>query len=452
MKRLLLLCFTFFTYLEAMSLDDTILYALEHNNIIKQANISTKRSKSMSEATQAQKFGKIDALASYDHYSNARTLTSLTPMSISSSPDGSYKIPTTQNMFSVGIAYNVMLFDGFMQQNTYKISDLQYRVSAIEGLLEREELIYNVKNIYLSLLASQERLDAQQLYTKSQMRLLDKISQEFKLGSKSRIDYLKAKNSLTESELQEVTLETNIDILKATLSSLMGGKTFDRTEDVEINIDEKLSLEEKTHKLNSLKRYKATELDVQANERKIDQAKAAYYPKIDFRASYAQVFGPNDTTNTVPLTSTAPTAGETLIEEGEYNSEEDYQIGLHLTWNIFDFGETSALTEEARLSYMQSKLKSKNVEIELRKEIITAQNKIKLAAEEHKYSRIQYELLSETYKMELVSYENDALSLTDLLDTSAKKELSNAQVIDAKYSYQIANYYLDYLLEKGDVK
>lgn len=447
MKRLLLLLyFTFFTYLEAMSLDDTVLYSLEHNNIIKQANISTKRSKSMRDATQAQKFGKIDALASYDYYSNARTLTSLTPMSMSNSPDGAYKIPTTQNMFSVGIAYNVMLFDGFMQQNTYKISDLQYRVTAIEGLLDREELIYNVKNIYLSLLASEEQLDAQKLYTKSQKKLLEKILQEYKLGSKSKIDYLKAKNSLTESELQEVTLETNINILKATLSSLMGGKTFDKTESIEISIDEKASFEENTQKLNSLKRYKASELDVQANERKIDQAKAAYYPKIDFSASYAQIFGPNDTTNTTPTT------GETFIEEGEYNSEEDYQIGVHLTWNIFDFGETSALTEEARLSHMQSKVKSNDVEVELRKDIITAQNKIKLAAEEHRSSLVQYELLSETYKMELVKYENDALSLTDLLDTSAKKELSNAQVIDAKYSYQIANYYLDYLLEKGDVK
>jgi len=95
---------------------------------------------------------------------------------------------------------------------------------------------------------------------------------------------------------------------------------------------------------------------------------------------------------------------------------------------------------------------SKNVEIELQKNIITAQNKIKLALQEHKHSLIQYELLSETYKMEQVRYENDALSLTDLLDTIAKKELSYAQMINAKYSYQKANYYLDYLLEKGDIK
>ena len=61
-------------------------------------------------------------------------------------------------------------------------------------------------------------------------------------------------------------------------------------------------------------------------------------------------------------------------------------------------------------------------------------------------------MLSETQMIEQVSYDNDALSLTDLLDTRAKKELAYAKMIDAKYNYQKAKYYLDYLLEKGDVK
>lgn len=452
MKTLFLLFFTFFTYLEAMSLDETIQYALVHNNALKQANISIQRSKSIRDVKQAQKFGSVNALASYDYYSDARTLTPLTPMSIVSSPDGSYKIPTTQNMFSVGIAYNVVLFDGFKQQNSYKISDLQYKVSSIKTLLAREEVIYNVKNLYLSLLASQELLDAQHLYTSSQRKLVDKISQELELGSKSKLDYLKAKSSLTSSELQEASLKSNISILKATLSSFMGDKTFDKTEPIEISLDARVAFDEETQELNSLKRYKASELNVQASQRKKAQAKSAYYPKIDFSAYYAQNFGPNDTQNRVPLTSAAPTAGQTLIDKGEFNNEESYQIGLHLKWNIFDFGGTSALNEEAKLAYLQAKLESNNVEIELRKNLITAQNKIELAEQEHKHSLIQYELLSETYKMEKVRYENDALSLTDLLDTSAKKELSYAQMINAKYSYQKANYYLDYLLEKGDEK
>ncbi len=142
MRQLLLLSLTLFASLQAMSLDETIAYALEHNNALKQAENSIEYSKSVRDSKQSQKFGRLDALASYDYYNNARTLTPLTPMSIVGSPDGAYTIATTQNMFSVGIAYNVVLFDGFSQQNAYKVSDLQYKVSSIKSSLGREELIY----------------------------------------------------------------------------------------------------------------------------------------------------------------------------------------------------------------------------------------------------------------------------------------------------------------------
>ncbi len=452
MRYLLLISFSIFTSLGAMSLDETISYAIEHNNKIKQSDISIERSKSIKDQRHSQKFGRLDALASYDYYNNARTLAPLTPMSIVGSPDGAYTIPTTQNMFSVGIAYNVVLFDGFSQRNSYKIADLQYKSAAIKNNLSREELIYNVRNIYISLLASQEQLEAQKLYTVSQKRLLIRIIKELELGSKSKLDYLKAQSSVVASESQVSSIEANIAILKATLNSMLGDKTFDKTEPLDISIDEELSFHYEADSIYSLERYKASELNVQASQRKKNKAKSTYYPRIDFSAYYGQNFGPNDTTNTVPIVSTAPTAGQTLIDEGEWNNEANYQVGVHLKWNILDFGQTSALNEEAELSYLQSKLERNGVAIELRKNFIIAQNKIKLAKAEYNNSLAQYDLLCETKKMEQVRYDNDALSLTDLLDTSAKKELAYVQMINAKYSYQKANYYLDYLLEKGEIK
>jgi len=452
MRNLLLLSFTLFTSLQAMTLDATISYALEHNNALKQTALSIEYSKSMRETKKAQKFGRLDALASYDYYNNARTLTPLTPMSIVGSPDGAYTIPTTQNMFSVGIAYNVVLFDGFAQKNSYKIADLQYKSAAIKSSLGREELIYNVRNLYISLLAAQEQLEAQNLYTLAQDRIAKRIKKEMELGSKSRLDMLRAQSSVAASVSQVASIGSNIAILKATLSSLMGDKVFDKTEPIEITLPEVLSFDASSADLHSLKRYQASELNVQASQKKKEQAASAYYPHVDFSAYYGQNFGPNDTTNVVPLTSTASTAGETVIDEGDWNNDANYQIGVHVKWNILDFGQTSALNEAARVSYLQAKLESNGVAIELRKSIMTAQSKIKLAKAQYINAQVQYNLLNETQKMEQVRYDNNALSLTDLLDTSAKKELTYVQMINAKYNYKKANYYLDYLLEKGEIK
>ena len=449
MRQLLLLALTLIS-LNAMTLEESITYVLENNNALKQADISVERSKNSRDGKKAQNFGRVDILASYDHYNLSRTLAPLTPMSIVGSPDGAYQIPTTQDLFSAGIAYNVVLFNGFAQQNSYKISDLQYQNASIRNKLGREELIYNVRNLYISLLALQEQLQAQELYTKSEYQLAERIKKERELGTKSKLDLLRAQNSLESSRAQEQTMAANIEILKASLSALMGNRVFDKSEPIHINIEKQEPLQFSNMDVTSLKRYQATELNVKASARKREQTKSTYYPVVDFGAYYGQNFGPNDTSNTVPSTSTAPTAGQTLIEEGDWNNEAIWQVGVHLKWNILDFGATTSKNEESKLAYLQAKLESDNVEIDLRKNIITAQSKIKLAIAQFNSAASQYELLSETEKIEQIRYDNNALTLTDLLATRSKKSMAYAQMISAKYEYQKATYYLDYLLEKGE--
>ena len=449
MKHFILLTFSLIA-LHAISLQESIDYALEHNNGLKQTDLNVQSAKKQRDAKHAQNFGRVDVSASYDHYNLSRTLSPLTPMSIIGSPDGSYKIPTTQDLFSAGISYNVVLFNGFAQQSSYKISDLMYQNSTIRNKLGREELIYNVRNLYVSILALEEQLQAQTLYTESEKRVLSKIEKQRALGSKSKLDYLRAKNAYESSKAQESTISANIEILKASLTALFGDKEFDNSE--AIDIDMLQEVDESATDIKELQRYKAAQIGVQTSERKIEQAKSAYYPVIDFGAYYGQSFGPNDTTNVVPATSTAPTAGETLIDEGDWNNQDIWQLGLHLKWNILDFGSTTAKYEESKISYLESQLESNSVAIDLRKNISTAKSKIKLAQAQYSSMQSQYELLDETEKIEQVRYDNNALTLTDLLETQAKKSLARAQMINAKYDYQKAIYYLDYLFEKGERK
>ncbi len=441
--------------LYAMSLDETISYALKHNNTLKQSNVNVERSLSLKDAKKAENFGRIDLLASYDHYNNARTLTPLTPMSIIGSADGAYTIPTTKDLFSVGVAYNVVLFDGFAQRSMYKITGLQHLNSKIRSKLGKEELIYNVRSIYLSILGLKEQLQAQQKYLTAQEKLYSSVQKAYSLGSKSKLELLKAQTTLEESLSAITSLQANINILKATLTHLMGAKEFDDAQSIEINMPLESSVQtanNTTEDITSLQRYKVSRLNMAMSKRKQEQIDASYYPRIDFSAYYGESFGPNDTTNTVPLTSTAPTAGQVVLNQGDWNSEINWQVGLHLKWNILNFGVTSAQSQEAKLAYLESKLQSEGIALELRKNILVAKSKIELSLAEYKNANAQYLLLDETQKIQELRYENNALSLTDLLDTSAKKELVYAKMLNAKYSYQRAVYYLDYLLEKGEEK
>jgi len=441
MTKPLLLSFILSLSLHAMSLDETIQKALENNNKLKTIKLQVEQSKEAKNAKKAQNYGKVNLIASYDHYNNARTLAPLTPMDIVSSADGAYKIPATKDMITTGISYNVVLFNGFAQQNSYEISDILHKSSIIKEKLGKEELIYNVRTLYISLLALKQQLKAQKEFTLSQKNLYLQIDAAYKVGKKSYLDTLKAKNSYQTSVYFEKKIRSNIDTLKATLSSLIGGEEFDDTVEIPIDLDTKI---QKDININSLQRYKIATLQTQSASKKLKTQEASYYPVIDFSSYYGYNYGPNTTTNTRPAT------GVTYIEKGDFNSKDIWQVGVHLKWNIFDFGVRSSLVEKEKLSVLESKLQTQDVKLELTKNLKIAQSKLKLAKASYTSAHSEYELLKEIAKVEKVKYENDASTITDLLDAQAKEKVAFAKMINSKYEYQKAKYYIDYLLERGE--
>ena len=427
--------------LSAMSLEETIKEALLHNNSLKKVVLDKEEAKENRDFKRVQNFGRFDLKVDYDHYNNARTLAPLTPMDIVSSPTGAYQMPTTNDLVSAGVSYNVVLFDGFAQQNAYKISDLAYKNSAFKIKLSREELIYNVRSLYLSLLSLQEQRNAQEKFVTSQKRLYEYVFKEYTLGSKSKLDTLEAKNAYTEALSTKEKIEANIAILKASLSQLIASERFDTAESIAITFDENL---QQKPDIESLSRFKLAEFSQNIAQKRLDSAKASYYPKIDLSTYYGYSMGPNATTNTYPAT------GVTYLNKGDFNSENIWQIGVHLKWNIYDFGAKSANVQKEKISLLKSKIDIDDVKLELAKSLKIAKSKVALAKADYASLKSQYELLVAIQEAQKIKYENNALTLTDLLDTEAKEALVYAKMINAKYEYQKAKYYIEYLLEKGE--
>ncbi len=427
--------------LNAMDLNETVKEALLHNNSLKKVILDKKEAKQNRDLKKSQNFGRFDLKVDYDHYNNARTLVPLTPMDIAASPTGAYEIPTTNDLVSTGVSYTVVLFDGFAKQNSYKISDLAYKNSTLKIKLSREELIYNVRSLYLSLLSLQEQLNAQEKYVESQNRLYEYVLKEYDLGSKSKLDTLEAKNSYVEALSSKKKIEANIAILKASLSKLIASNKFDKAEKITISFNEDA---QQNPDIKKLSRFKLAEFSKNIAQKRVDSAKASYYPKIDLSTYYGYSMGPNATTNTYSAT------GTTYLNEGDFNSENIWQVGLHLKWNIYDFGVKSASVQKEKIALLKSKIDINDVKLELTKNLKIAKSKVALAKADYISLKSQYELLVAIQEAQKIKYENSALSLTDLLATEAKEALVYAKMVNAKYEYQKARYYIEYLLEKGE--
>jgi len=201
-----------------LSLREAVDMALVNNPDIERQRMSQTLSERDLAEKKSQNFGQIGLVASYGHYNLPRTLAPLTPASILSDP---YAVPTTQDLFTTGIMYEVPLFTGFAQQRSVEIAAMQKEMAEVTLKLSEEQLVYNVKSLYVNALALERQEAAQNEYTQALAALFEDIRYEVKLGKKARVDQLKAAADLENAKAQESRIKTSILIVKATLAGLL---------------------------------------------------------------------------------------------------------------------------------------------------------------------------------------------------------------------------------------
>jgi len=416
----------------ALTLDEALSTTLHNSTDLQKMQMGVDISAHDLKQKKAMNYGRVDVMASYTHYNLPRTLTPLTPASMAS---GAAKIPTTKDMMIVGAAYNVSLFDGMATTRSIEISKLQKSLSKKMQKLTKEQLIYNVKTLYFNILSLDAKEQAQKSYIKALQKLHDDIVLRVELGSAAQLDALKSEADVSRavSALQEI--QTNKEILKDTLASVMMVREVDDLQKIEIDV---LPLEETAQydeEILHTTRLQIAELDIEKKQKIKEKTDALYYPKINFNAYYGLNSGVNDSTNP---------------NSGDFESEDVWQAGVDLKWNVFDFGSKSAALQKSKIAMMQSKLDKAKAKRDAQRSLKEALSKISLAIAKFHNAQTELSLMTETRKIEELRYNSGASDINDLLYAEARYQLSKSAYIDAKYSYQNARNYLDYILEKGN--
>ncbi len=417
----------------SMSLDQAVKIALKNNpDLQKQVSNQDLANEDVAEL-KSQNYGRFGIASSYTHFNLPRTLVPMTPAAMAS---GSEDIATTEDLFNAAFVYEVELFNGFAQTRSIEASRLQHEMATATLKLSREQLIYNVRSLYVNILALQAQQQAQCAYIDALQRLNNDVRFKFKQGQLAKIDVLKAEADLRSGEGQRDQIEANIAILKGTLTSLLGGSSVGELEEVDTFPQEPLAVDEDfSLQIDDLQRLKNARLAVEKNRKLVDKASAIYYPRIVLSSSYGVNFGPNDSSN---------------VHDGDWEDETVWQAGITLQWNIFDFGSSRSKVKKAQIAERQSRYEQTKVELELKRSLDEAETKINSAISDYNTRRSEADLTRETEKIEQVRFDQGAVDINDLLYTKARNLLAESRFIGAGYNYKIACFYLDYLLEKGD--
>lgn len=408
------------------SLDELVDYALKNSTVVKKSVVSAELAKLKRKESKASQYGSVGLSGEITHYNTARTLAPLTPSSMMSG----MPITTTKTIYTAGIVYAVPLFTGYAQTRQVEIDDIAKSMAEVKMKLTKEQLVYNIRSLYLSILAQKELLIAQNNYTEALLKLTQQIADEVRLGKKAKIDLLKAKANLQSSQTSSEMTKANIEIMKATLSSIVT-KSVGNLSGVDIDLAKpSYDMRELYSKISNLSRVAIDDMSIKKASKMVDKSKSSKYPQINFNSYVGKNYGEDRGIN-------------------GWDDETMVQVGLSLKYTIYDFGKRDISIQKAQLSKLEAKLGKEQSVLDIKKMLVEAVQKINQSYAEYLGNSKQYELSKKSESIESVRYQNGVSTLNDLLLAKSKTELASAKVIQGKYNYKKSIYYLDYILERG---
>jgi outer membrane protein TolC len=422
-KILLLSTFLLTINLSATSLTELIDSGLTHNSLIKKTELQIKLMEAKQAESKAKRFGEIDVVGSYTHYNLPRTLAPIVPSSLS--PTSS--VDTTQDLFSTGVQYSVPLFTGGALEEQVAIDNIASQMSQSKKRLSREELIYNIRSLYLSALSLQELQTSQEGYVGALESLKEKIGYGVELGKRAKIELLKANNNLVQAIGDVSKTKSSLKMLKSTLSATTHIDTIDYLEPISIHTESPNNL---TYSLDNLERFRLQELEITKGSKMVKKVEASKKPQVALNAYAGYNYN--------------------IDQVSHFEQEQLWQVAVNVKWNLHDFGATSARVQQAKIAQLQAISQKYTTTEGFKKLFAKAQNEIEVALANYKTTQSQYTLLQESETIEQARYDAGVATLNDLLLAKSKTELAKSQMIQSKYAYQNGIFYLDYLLERGD--
>lgn len=407
---------------EILTLEQAVAEARENNRQIKIAQQSVFGANDQILAARTQRYPQFNLLLTGGSL--------LTPVSIEFNqgvfgringtpiPPENVSVTTSPRFSGLGIAqvyqplselYNIHL----------NIEALQVGKKLVEEQMrqQRQEIVNSLKDAYYSLLQTQSALDAAEENVKS-LREIDRTTEEY-LKEKTVLAYQSTgvKTQLAQAELQVVTLQDTFQTQKENLNVLLGRDI--RTDFRLSAVPEELPEEQDLQAARQKALLNRTE--IRQAKLKIDQAvfarrlqKAQYIPQVGLQYLFVSPFSVQGLPQYV-------------------NS-----LGIHLKWDLYDWGYKKHLMDEKQRSIEQSRLNLSETESQVAVDLGNRFRKLREARANVKVAQLAHQAEKEKLDVVLEQYKQKATLLTNVLAEQATLAQTSTQYRQAVAAFWTA--------------
>jgi outer membrane protein len=371
-----------------------------------------------------------------------------------------------------GLSSSVTIFQGFQKLTQIAQNKLQLQADKSKTAQVKNDLILNVINTYLGVLANSDLASAAQNQLELANQTLKREQKLFNVGNKTTADISQAQSQYSTAEFNLVNAQNQVDISKLNLAQLMErdpSNSFDVVkpiiDDVAFTDTTYLANDVYLKALNTQPEIALANYNTLVAQKSVDFAKGSLYPRLTLTGSLGsgyssaslqsvgnpilngtRIIGTTQNTNEVVVTPVFTNNFQKTPFNDQIDQNFNQSISFGLSIPIFNGLQSRTSVKRAQINLQNVTYTQQLAKINLNKTInqtvfdIKAAKKKYIAAQKtFDANKVAYEAISQRYEVGLVN----SLDLT-----TSKTNFDRAQfdLIQSKYDLLFKSKMIDFYL------
>ena len=332
--------------------------------------------------------------------------------------------PVILNSYNLKLSLQQPLFTGFRLLSLKSAAESNYESSSYEYKKAINDAAFNIQNTFWNYYKAEQIKNLLEENLRLIKNHLDDTRNFLKSGLATQNDVLKLEVQYSDTKLQLIESENNVDIVRSNLNKLLGLPLEANTGINAGIIDTSFTsyrlqnlIEQSKENRNDLKSF---EYKVKASDKGITAANSGWYPAIYLTGDY-YYSKPNQ-----------------RIIPAENKFKDTWDVGVTLQWDLWNWGYTSSQAAQAKEQKVQVETSLSQLQDAVELEVYQTYLTYKRTIDKIKVSRQSVEQSEENYRSTQDKYNQQVATSTDLIDAEVSLLQSKTNLTNAIADYQVA--------------
>jgi outer membrane protein TolC len=334
--------------------------------------------------------------------------------------------PVFLDNYAFRLSVQQPLFTGFRLSSLKKAAEYNRDAAEEDMVKDKNELAMNIQTAYWNYYRAKIMKNLIDENVKQAEKHVDDTRNLLNNGMATQNDLLKLQVQLSNAKLQQIDAMNNLDMARISFNRTIGLPLDNRTDidtgGVQI-IQGKYDLRQLIAEAKSSRsELRSLNLRIEAGSENVDAARSGLYPSVSLMGNW-YMSNPNP-----------------RLQPPQNIFKGTWDLGITLSWDIWNWGNTNAQTIEAQQTVVQTRTTYDQIKDAIELEVNQNYLSLIYAGQKVDVSKITIEQAEENYRSTQDKYSQQLATSTDLID-------AENSLLQAKTNYM--NAMIDYVLGKA---